>query len=243
MDVIGNFGLDKFREIKYRKVIGVVNALMCVIGVTFGIVGCLSYTRKFDAIVGSPWVIAEDTGTSSTYLAFGLRAFAEYAVIDGEITATDANSPIIDYNDCAGTGNDYCDECNKASKTVVALCSLALIGAFGAFCGNLCRTGCDSKLYKSITFFSSFISFILGCVSYVVFLKCNNSIRDQLIDVSKASDNNNYIANYGIGAKFVTVSFVFAFIISSMTLLVPVAEVAPKGGEHKPISSTELTQI
>ena len=79
--VCGEFGSPSLAP--HGKSIGFLNAVLCLLGVCFGIVGCVSYTNNFDALANAPW--AKSTKTESGVEAFavsGIRSFAYYTVVD-----------------------------------------------------------------------------------------------------------------------------------------------------------------
>jgi hypothetical protein len=89
--VCGEFGAPSLTP--YVRGISFLNALVSIVAVCFGIVGCVSYTNQFDAMVATPWLLSLREGKTDTstgvkaddvYVASGIRSYVPYTKKDGK---------------------------------------------------------------------------------------------------------------------------------------------------------------
>jgi len=112
--VCGEFGSPSLAP--HGKSIGFLNAILCLLGVCFGIVGCVSYTNNFDALANAPWAKSSRINSAGVedFAVSGIRSFAYYTVSDGKkvpnITAwpdaqglDSSENGVVTYKDCVDT--------------------------------------------------------------------------------------------------------------------------------------------
>lgn len=87
--VCGEFGSPAL--IPYGKTISYLNALLSVLAVCFGIVGCVSYTNQYDAVMNAPWTVSMTKFKGTDFAAFGFP--------DELYSATGIRSYIVYYKD------------------------------------------------------------------------------------------------------------------------------------------------
>ena len=221
--VCGSFGHQSLTP--HASKISIFNAIMAILAVCFGIVGCVSYTNKSSSLENAPWMQAEfqmepakDVTVDVDYY-MGIRSLMIQAEIDGLQTAT-----ITTYKDCMNDKEEdadqreACDKCDSAAVGTVTMCSFALIAAGVAFLCFIMRHSCDSAFAKDLGIVAGTASFVFGVISYTVFLKCRNAIED-----SDMEPLNKEI-KWGIGAKLVLGSFVLMLLITFINLITPVQE-------------------
>lgn len=89
--VCGEFGAPSLTP--YVRGISFLNALVSIVAVCFGIVGCVSYTNQFDAMAATPWMLSlrkgktdANTGVKADdiYVASGIRSYVPYTKKDGK---------------------------------------------------------------------------------------------------------------------------------------------------------------
>lgn len=253
--VCGEFGSPSLAP--HGKTIGFVNALLCLLGVSFGIVGCVSYTNNFDALANAPWAKAMfDVSGTEVFEVSGIRSYAYYTVNDGKKVpfttmwpaAQDLDSSengVITYEACAETletmsatddqmeirGSERCDKCSTASVGVVTMCSFALIAAAACFLMQIMRVTCDSTFAKDVSILAGGAAFVFGVIAYSVFLPCAMALKDysDFLETEKAE--------VGIGAKLVLGSFVLALLVTIITLITPVAK------EEEAVATDDITKV
>ncbi len=248
------------------KGISVFNALVSLLSTIFGIVGCASYTNSQDNISRAPWHVTYinfKTGDldAKAYMGWGIQSYLKWTQVTGGeksfgwtlYKSTDNNAEPVPYaavklvNDvlvAAGAqpteSTDYATACDKASKGVVTLCSLALICCFVAFICHLLRACCDSTFAKDLSVLGGTVAFILGIISYSIYTPCSNAINAYFIqlmtDEKIAVDKYSY--GYGIGSAVVAACFGMMIWTSLVSLIIPVAE-----AEKTPVPTGEVTKV
>lgn len=254
--VCGEFGSPSL--VPHGKSIGFLNAVLCLLGVCFGIVGCVSYTNNFDALANAPWAksMLELPSGTELFEVSGIRSYAYYTVNDGKKVPYTTNWPqaqdldssgngVITYEACVETldtmsatdvqmevlGSERCDKCKTASVGVVTMCSFALIAAAACFLMQIMRVTCDSTFAKDVSILAAGAAFVFGVIAYSVFLPCAMALKDYS-DFLEATE-----AEVGIGAKLVLGSFVTALLVTIITLITPVAK------EEEAVATDDITKV
>lgn len=112
--VCGEFGSPAL--IPYGKTISYLNALLSVLAVCFGIVGCVSYTNHYDAVMNAPWTVSKTKFKGTVYDGFfpdelysatGIRSYIVYykdgdekKPFDKETYPNPANNKITTWKKC-----------------------------------------------------------------------------------------------------------------------------------------------
>jgi len=252
------------------KGISVFNALVSLLSTVFGIVGCASYTNSQDNISRAPWhvtYIKFKTGDldAKAYIGWGIQSYLQWTQVTGGEKSfgwslydqSDDNTEPVTYAALnllqeAGAAisgqpvpeaTNFAAACDKASKGVVTLCSLALIACFVAFICHLLRACCDSTFAKDLSVLGGTVAFILGIISYSIYVPCSNAINASFIQRMAANlpspiPVDQYHYGYGIGSAVVAACFGMMIWTSLVSLIIPVAE-----AEKTPVPTGEVTKV
>jgi len=250
--VCGEFGSPSLAP--HGKSIGFLNAVLCLLGVCFGIVGCVSYTNNFDALANAPWRKAMvDVSGTELFAVSGIRSYVYYTVNDDKKVPVDnwwpaaqdldaTGNGVITYETCVdklvsataaeklSKGYERCDKCKTASVGVVTMCSFALIAAAACFLMQIMRVTCDSTFAKDVSILAGGAAFVFGVIAYSVFLPCAMALQD-------FSEENSAESGFGIGAKLVLGSFIMALLVTIITLITPVAK------EEEAVATDDITKV
>lgn len=226
--VCGEFGSPSLAP--YSSKIAMFNAVWSVLAVCFGIVGCVSYTNKANAIENASWMkmsmvtSAMDDDNSPEVEAkiyFGIRSQVSQATLGDLVIQGDVET----YEQCAKEDptSELCVECEKSAVATVSMCSLALIAAGVAFLTYVMRVSCDSAFAKDLGLLAGGASVGFGIISYSVFSKCHGVAKDmeELVD-----DADVMSVKWGPGAQLVLGSFVLMFVVTVINLVTPVEQEA-----------------
>lgn len=225
--VCGEFGSPSLAP--YSSKIAMFNAVWSVLAVCFGIVGCVSYTNKANAIENASWMkmsmaapVDENSATMAEVKIFaGIRSQIHQATLGDVVMQGDVQT----YEECAKDDptDEFCVECDKSAVATVSMCSLALIAAGVAFLTYVMRVSCDSAFAKDLGLLAGGASVGFGIISYSVFSKCHGVMKDmeELLD-----DADTLSVKWGPGAQLVLGSFVLMFVVTVINLVTPVEQEA-----------------
>lgn len=225
--VCGEFGSPSLAP--YSSKIAMFNAVWSVLAVCFGIVGCVSYTNKANAIENASWMkvsMLVPAGENSETMAeaktfFGIRSQVSEFTLGDLVVQSDVET----YEACAKEDptDEFCVECDKSAVATVSMCSLALIAAGVAFLTYVMRVSCDSAFAKDLGLLAGGASVGFGIISYSVFSKCHGVAKDmeELVD-----DADTMSLKWGPGAQLVLGSFVLMFVVTVINLVTPVEQEA-----------------
>lgn len=249
--VCGSFGSPAL--VPYNKGISFLNSLLAIIAFAFGVVGCVSYTNKQDAIISAPWLLStKEVSNDVVYTASGIRSFVMYEKDDDnkiDVNEYPANSlesmpnPQT-YEECQEDNNwkyltyDLTNSFDLTQPIPVALakrckdCEKASVAVV---------TTCSFALIAAATAFmghilratcdSAFakdVAFFGGGASFVFGLVSYTSFIPCAISSRDFSTLVGAEGTFGVGAKLVAASFALAAAITCLTLAVPVPEVEQK---------------
>lgn len=235
--VCGDFGAPSLTA--HVKGFSILNALLALLSVIFGIIGCVSYTNSNKSISTAPWTEYEsantDTSLPNDQLAFGLRAYVEYTQVKG---SDKVFTSLVTYKSCTtgDTAKDFCVTCDKSGAAVVSMCSLALIAAFVAFLAHLLRVSCDSAFNKDISVLGGITSVVFGVIAFSVAQPCDTAIKTFAAAISILTEIENEVT-FGLGAKLTASSFCLMLILTVFSLIIPVGQVA------EPVPQGEVTKV
>jgi hypothetical protein len=260
--VCGEFGSPSLAP--HGKSIGFLNAVLCLLGVCFGIVGCVSYTNNFDALANAPWAKAmmKFSGTDlEIFEVAGIRSYAYYTVSDDDKKVPHMGWPAAQSLDTSGNGvitYEFCVDTIDAmsaagsSDADVAAeklsrgyercdkCNTASVGVV-TMCSFalIAAAACFLMQIMRVTCDSTFakdVSILAGGAAFV-FGVIAYSVFLPCAMATKDHTEDADEQDVGIGAKLVLGSFIMALIVTIITLITPVAK------EEEAVATDDITKV
>jgi len=262
--VCGEFGSPSLAP--HGKTIGFLNAVLCIMGVAFGIVGCVSYTNNFDALANAPWALSTVEyimpGYESTlYAANGIRSFTYYMKNDdgNKKSVTLATAAAAMSNEDGVITFENCVDVLETAYTSAVLeanVDLALTSGY-----ERCDK-CDKASVAVVTMCSfALIAAAVAFLAQIMRVTCDSTFAKDIAILAGTSafvfgciswsvylpcamalrdyaeHSNVDESGFGVGAKLVLGSFVAAIIVTIFTLVTPVMK------EEEAVATDDVTKV
>lgn len=190
--------------------ISVVSVALCLISITFFLIGAIGYSTDYDTIRHIPWIVVSTDGTDQD-LYYGLKSIS---------TRFSGIKFYLSYDDDTCTP-DWCDDCEKDGDGAFALTFIALFFATVTLVVNFLSATIQGAIALNTVNIVALCSSLLAGIAAVIALglfmgDCYNEVDDSADNIDLEWGNGAIVVMVGMLVMWiVTILQVCAMFITS----------------------------
>ena len=186
----------------HKHTIYYISLTLAFLSAIFFLIGASGFSDEQDTVETIPWGRGDVDGLADGDFYVGLSYFTIDTIGDFHLTYDDED---CDY--------DFCETCEDAGTSIVAMCVFALIFSLAALGFNVMTILGDKVIIGKIAATAtSLVAAILAIVSFTVFRPCLSSFVDWAADVSFGDATGTY----GAAGYLTLVGFIFMIMAAAL---------------------------
>lgn len=166
-----------------KQALFIASAVLSFIAFIFILIGAAGHGDDEATVTSIPWGYGNYEGFIEGNFFLGLQGvFLKTDGFEGEYTSYDDSSCNV----------DFCDACEDAGATIVAMCVLALLLAAATIGLNTWGAMSESKVASIGSTICAVVAAVLALVGFIVFRPCIQDVVDDLAVLVVGESSGNY---------------------------------------------------